>query len=204
MSNAVNQNILFRRPSLRSCETSPGSPGPLKPTLPLLIFLHQKQVTQFSQSPICHTCRCYLSSTPPHLHPHTSTPAPTIRACTHLPQRASRQVVLVGSGEGGGIAASADNRRTSPYVFFLLQKSTARSGVPLIGRVALYIRNVLPCRRGSAPLLTPPLARACTRPCARPACICTFCACTPRGPLARSGAFRCVHLASVAIILGPR
>lgn len=34
--------------------------------------------------------------------------------------------------------------------FFLLQKSTARSGVPLIGRVALYIRNVLPCRRGAA------------------------------------------------------
>lgn len=32
-------------------------------------------------------------------------------------------------------------------VCFPLQKSTARSNVPLIGRVALHIRNVLLCRR---------------------------------------------------------
>lgn len=146
MSNGVNQNILFQRPSLRSCETSPESPGPLKPRLPLLIFLHQKQVTQFSPSPICHTCRCYLSSF-------------FLSARTR-----SSAAEGLAAGEGGGRGGNCSVGLITggrARMFFLLQKSTARGGVPLIGRVALYIRNVLPCRREELPPpLTPPPARA--------------------------------------------
>lgn len=82
-------------------------------------------------------------------------------------------------------------------MFFLLQKSTARSGVPLIRRVALYIRNVLPCRRGAADAAS----RACQSD-VRPANLHVY-ACR-RGPARSLARLPLCTLARAAIILGSR